>query len=169
MENPFINYWLWYYDVLWRYWPIVVVLTIIAVWLIARRFYKREEASNLINVYKEGKDGWHDSMDVPCPGSLIVCENGKHQLFFGYSVSDGHGPALWLLPNVFLDYKKPPMAILRGSSDLIPVGLFQRWQYIERRILPVETLGTYEKQYKQDEFIQEETQWVRECQSAIFR
>lgn len=158
MENPFINYWLWYYDVLWRYWPIVVLLTIIAVWLMYRRYSKREslhEASNLINVYKEDKDGWHKSTDTPCPGSLIVCEDGKAQLYFGYSVSDGHGPALWLLPNVFLDYKKPPMAILRGSSDLIPVGLFQRWQYIERRILPVETLGTYEKQYKQDEFIQE--------------
>ena len=42
MENPFINYWLWYYDVLWRYWPIVVLLTIIAVWLMYRRFAKRE-------------------------------------------------------------------------------------------------------------------------------
>lgn len=42
MENPFIKYWLWYYDVLWHYWPIVVVLTIIAVWLIARRYAKRQ-------------------------------------------------------------------------------------------------------------------------------
>ena len=42
MENPFINYWLWYYDVLWRYWPIVVLLTIIAVWLMYRRFAKRQ-------------------------------------------------------------------------------------------------------------------------------
>ena len=41
-ENPFINYWIWYYDVLWRYWPIVVVLTIIAVWLMYRRFAKRQ-------------------------------------------------------------------------------------------------------------------------------
>lgn len=40
MENPFINYWLWYYDVLWRYWPIVVLLTIIAVWLMYRRYAK---------------------------------------------------------------------------------------------------------------------------------
>ena len=42
MENPFINYWLWYYDVLWRYWPIVVLLTIIAVWLMYRRYTKRQ-------------------------------------------------------------------------------------------------------------------------------
>ena len=41
-ENPFINYWIWYYDVLWRYWPIVVVLTIIAVWLMYRRYTKRQ-------------------------------------------------------------------------------------------------------------------------------
>ena len=52
MENPFINYWLWYYDVLWRYWPIVVLLTIIAVWLMYRRYAKRqrewdENADNL--------------------------------------------------------------------------------------------------------------------------
>jgi hypothetical protein len=42
MENPFVKYWLWYYDVLWRYWPIVVVLTIIAVWLVYRRYTKRQ-------------------------------------------------------------------------------------------------------------------------------
>ena len=42
MENPFIKYWLWYYDVLWRYWPIVVALTIIAVWLMYRRYTKRQ-------------------------------------------------------------------------------------------------------------------------------
>ena len=42
MENPFIKYWLWYYDVLWRYWPIVVLLTIIAVWLMYRRYTKRQ-------------------------------------------------------------------------------------------------------------------------------
>ena len=42
MENPFIKYWLWYYDVLWHYWPIVVVLTIIAVWLMYRRYTKRQ-------------------------------------------------------------------------------------------------------------------------------
>lgn len=38
MENPFITYWLWYYDVLWRYWPIVVLLAIIYVWLTFRRY-----------------------------------------------------------------------------------------------------------------------------------
>ena len=41
-DNPFINYWLWYYDLLWRYWPIVVVLTIIAMWLIHRHFTKQQ-------------------------------------------------------------------------------------------------------------------------------
>lgn len=45
-DNPFINYWLWYYDVLWQYWPIVLLLTIIAVWLIARRFAKRQREWN---------------------------------------------------------------------------------------------------------------------------
>ena len=42
MENPFIKYWLWYYDVLWRYWSIVVVLILIAVWLMYRRYAKRQ-------------------------------------------------------------------------------------------------------------------------------
>ena len=41
-DNPFINYWLWYYDVLWRYWPIFVLLTIIAMWLIHRHFTKQQ-------------------------------------------------------------------------------------------------------------------------------
>lgn len=43
MNNPFINYWLWYYDKLWQYWPAVVVLTVIAVWLAARRYMKRQQ------------------------------------------------------------------------------------------------------------------------------
>ncbi len=46
MENPFVKYWLWYYDVLWRYWPIVVLLTIIAVWLMYRRYTKRQREWN---------------------------------------------------------------------------------------------------------------------------
>jgi hypothetical protein len=51
------------------------------------------------------------------------------------------------IPNWLQDYRKE-----RGSVELktitpIPVFMFERWQYIERRILPVETLGTYAQQY----------------------
>ena len=46
MENPFINYWLWYYDVLWRYWPIVVLLTIIVMWPMYRRYTKLQRELN---------------------------------------------------------------------------------------------------------------------------
>ena len=42
MENPFIKYWLWHYDMLWQYWPVVFVLLVIALWLIARGHYKRQ-------------------------------------------------------------------------------------------------------------------------------
>ena len=42
MDNPFIKYWLWYYDVLWRYWPIVLVLTVVACWMIHRHFEKQQ-------------------------------------------------------------------------------------------------------------------------------
>ena len=42
MENPFIKYWLWYYDVLWHYWQIVLVLVVVALWLMHRRFEKRQ-------------------------------------------------------------------------------------------------------------------------------
>lgn len=47
MENPFIKYWLWYYDMLWTYWPIVLVLIVVPIWLIHRRFermYREWEA-----------------------------------------------------------------------------------------------------------------------------
>lgn len=36
-ENPFIKGWELYYDVLWRYWYIVAVMAVIAVWLRIRR------------------------------------------------------------------------------------------------------------------------------------
>ena len=150
-ENPFINYWLWYYDVLWYYWPIVVLLMIIAVWLINRHFAKREslhEASNVIKVDQEDKDGWHKASDIPCPGSLIVCENVRHQLHFGYAVAHDGKACLLHIPNWLQDYRK-----VRGSVELktitpIPVFMFERWQYIERRILPTETLVTYEQMYQ---------------------
>ena len=151
-DNPFINYWIWYYDVLWRYWPIVVLLTIISMWLIHRRYSKREslhEASNLINIYKEDKDGWHKSTDIPCPGSLIVCEDGKAQLYFGYAVAKDGNVAMLRIPNWIRDHHKPMPELVQYTVQTIPVALFRRWQYIERRILPVETLGTYEQQYKE--------------------
>ena len=146
-ENPFINYWLWYYDVLWRYWPIVLLLIVIAMWLIVRRWHTKPKGSNLIKVGEEDSEGWHKASDIPCPGSLIVCENVRHQLHFGYAVAHDGKACLLHIPNWLQDYRKE-----RGSVELktitpIPVFLFERWQYIERRILPVETLGTYAQQY----------------------
>lgn len=58
MENPFIKYWLWYYDVVWRYWPIVVLSAIIAVWLMYRRYAKwqRERDERMEKKLKETED-----------------------------------------------------------------------------------------------------------------
>ena len=148
-ENPFINYWLWYYDVLWRYWPIVLLLIVIAMWLIVRRWHTKPKGSNLIKVGQEDSEGWHKASDIPCPGSLIVCEDGKAQLYFGYAVAKDGNVALLRIPNWIRDHHKPLPELVQYTVQTIPVALFRRWQYIERRILPVETLGTYEQQYKE--------------------
>ena len=36
-ENPIIRFWLWYYDMLWQYWPVWLVLIVIAVYLIEQQ------------------------------------------------------------------------------------------------------------------------------------
>lgn len=41
-ENPFIRFWLWYYDMLWQYWPVWLVLIVIAVYMIERHFCKKQ-------------------------------------------------------------------------------------------------------------------------------
>ena len=107
-----------------------------------------KEGSNLIKVGQEDSDGWHKASDTPCPGSLIVCENGEHQLYFGYAVAHDNKACLLCIPNWLQDYHKE-----RGNVELkiitpIPLFMFTRWQYIERRILPTETLGTYAQMYK---------------------
>ena len=58
MDNPFIKYWLWYYDVLWRYWPIVLVLIVVACWMIHRHFEKqwREWDERMEKSRKEPED-----------------------------------------------------------------------------------------------------------------
>ena len=128
----------------------VLGLIVWCVWMvwIFRRYHTKHDGSNIITTGREDREGWHDAMDTPCPGSFIVCEDTKHQLFFGYSVASDGRPALLHLPNFIQDYKNPPMAVARKTPSPIPVGLFKRWQYIERRILPNETLSTYAQQYK---------------------
>lgn len=107
----------------------------------------KREGSNLMkhNTYEQE---WHKATDVPCPGAFIVCEDSKHQLYFGYAVADNGRAALWHLPDYLLDFRKPPATIAPQTLRRIPIMLFVRWQYVEKRILPTETLGTYEEQYK---------------------
>lgn len=40
-ENPIIRFWLWYYDMLWQYWPVWLVLIVIAVYMTERHFCKK--------------------------------------------------------------------------------------------------------------------------------
>lgn len=115
-----------------------------------RHINMKREGSNLMKVDCD-KEEWHISHDVPCPGSLIVCEDSKHQLYFGYAVADNGRPALWHLPNYISDFRTPPATLAPKTLQRIPIVIFKRWQYIERRILPTETLRTYAEQYKEEQ------------------
>ena len=97
MENPFIRYWLWYYDVLWRYWPIVVLLTIIAMYLIYRCHIKQQREWNNLRarlrkmtedtkkrVYENdmvsvgpSTVGGIDHFEYDCTNFHVVIEGGK--------------------------------------------------------------------------------------------
>lgn len=112
----------------------------------------QDEGSNLMkhNTYEQE---WHKSTDVPCPGSLIVCEDGKHQLYFGYAVAYNGRPCLWQIPNYITDFRNPPKTLtpetFHPTLMYMAIVMYNRWQYIERRILPTETLRTYADQYKE--------------------
>ena len=111
----------------------------------------QDEGSNLMkhNTYEQE---WHKSTDAPCPGSLIVCEDGKHQLYFGYAVAYNGRPCLWQIPNYLADFRNPPKTldtqIFHPTLMYMAIAMYSRWQYIERRILPTQTLRTYADQYK---------------------
>ena len=113
----------------------------------------KHDDSNLMkhNTYEQE---WHKSTDAPCPGSLIVCEDGKHQFYFGYAVAYNGRPCLWQLPDHIEDYRQPPKTLdpqmLHPTLPYIAIAMYSRWQYIERRILPTETLRTYADQYKEE-------------------
>ena len=42
-DNPIIEWWVKYYDILWHYWPVVLLALIIAVWLTVRHFSRRQK------------------------------------------------------------------------------------------------------------------------------
>lgn len=115
--------------------------------------FLQDDGSNLMkhNTYEQE---WHKATDVPCPGSLIVCEDTKHQLYFGYAVAYKGRPCLWQLPNYLSEFRKPPATVaaqtLHPTMMHIPIVMYNRWQYIERRILPTETLRPYIDQYKEE-------------------
>lgn len=67
-ENPFIRGWELYYDVLWRYWYIVAVMAVIAVWLRIRRTRR--------NAHKEQQSGI-DRFEYDGENFHVVIENGK--------------------------------------------------------------------------------------------
>jgi hypothetical protein len=54
-DNPLLQLRLWMYDILWQYWPIVLLLAIIAVWLMYRRFKRDQRAwdERMLNERKE--------------------------------------------------------------------------------------------------------------------
>ena len=130
----------------------VVGLCFCAAWLVENWIISsaKRESSNL-NLMKHNnyEQEWHKATDAPCPGAFIVCEDSKHQLYFGYAVADNGRAALWHLPDYLTDYRKPPATLTPQTLRRIPIMLFVRWQYIEKRILPTETLGTYADRYKE--------------------
>lgn len=130
-----------------------VIIWAIFMYRLLRRYNTRHEGSNLMkhNTYEQE---WHKSTDAPCPGSLIVCDDGKHQLDFGYAVAYNGRPCLWRIPNYLTDFRNPPKTLdpqmLHPTLPYLAIAMYSRWQYIERRILPTETLRTYADQYKEE-------------------
>ena len=124
-------------------------LVIMAIFLarLLRHADKKPEGSNLMFSYPYEKE-WHRTTEAPCPGSLIACEDGHRRLFIGYAVARDGRPALLHLPSYITDFRTPPAVITPETLQPIPLALLQRWQYIERRILPTETLATYYEQYR---------------------
>ena len=54
-DNPLLQLRLWMYDILWQYWPIVLLLVIIAAWIMYRRFKRDQRAwdERMLNERKE--------------------------------------------------------------------------------------------------------------------
>ena len=42
-DNPIIEMWVKYYDILWHYWPVVLLAFILGVWLMFRHFSRRQK------------------------------------------------------------------------------------------------------------------------------
>ena len=42
-DNPIIEMWVKYYDILWQYWPVVLLAFILGVWLMFRHFSRRQK------------------------------------------------------------------------------------------------------------------------------
>lgn len=42
-DNPIIEMWVKYYDILWHYWPVVLLALILGVWLMFRHFSRRQK------------------------------------------------------------------------------------------------------------------------------
>ena len=41
-DNPLVQWWVWCLDITWQYWYIFLAVGIVAIWLIARHFAKRQ-------------------------------------------------------------------------------------------------------------------------------
>ena len=133
-------------------WVAGLVITAIFLAKMLRHADKKPEGSNLMSSYSYEQE-WHKSTEAPCPGSLIVCEDSKHKLYFGYAVAYNGRPCLWQIPNYLTDFRNPPKTlgpqIFHPTLMYMAIAMYSRWQYIERRILPTETLRTYADQYKE--------------------
>ena len=60
-ENPIIRFWLWYYDMLWQYWPVWLVLIVIAVYLIERHFCKEQQEWDAFMECERRRDAFWES------------------------------------------------------------------------------------------------------------
>ena len=107
-----------------------VIIWAIFMYRLLRRYNTRHEGSNLMkgNTYEQE---WHKSTDAPCPGSLIVCEDSKHQLYFGYVVAYNGRPCLWQIPNYLTDFRNPPKTLdpqmLHPTLPYLAIAMYSRW------------------------------------------
>lgn len=122
-------------------------LLIVEWWKVYHRKDEKEDKGNLVRFFDEDEEGWHTD-NVPCPGSLICCVAWNNSLHFGYAVAYEGKAALLEIPGWLSEYRKRYGSIPLCCLTPAPIGLYKKWSYIERRILPSETLATYEELYR---------------------
>ena len=104
--------------------------------------YLRNVKEEFFSMLKERPNEWHDTQELPCPGSLLALKHEKEGITFGY-VMGMHGDIVVAeLPK----YLIPPKTDV--EIKYIPLVCWKRWAYATNYIRAVDTLCPMRKKYE---------------------